>query len=544
MPLTLTIRNVRLDNGSPQSLILDRRGAIIGRAPTVDWCLPDPTMHVSSRHCEIQFNGTAYVMTDISTNGTFLQGQDARLIGPHSIQAGDVFVIGQYEVVAALDAASATAMAQSNAAPPPPEWQGWAGQGGEAAPAASASGWGAVPTGSAMSGAGPMSQSWAAPSAAAAAPSVSPPPAARALAAEPLSPTPAAGWGAPAAAARSEWGAGAASSAPGGGWGAPSPSPSTPLVASTWTAAPEAGAPASGWSTPVGASPSPPTPDDVWGKIAASNVVDWARGGFGAPAAPPPPLINEPVGLPASAPMAAGWGDKAAASAMPPQPVSPPPMPVSAPPMARPVAADLAPPPNAPGPVPAAASATAFVAALGIDPAALKGSDQATLATGGDLLRRLVAGLVVMMEARARAKSQMGAQGTSLEFDGNNPLKFARTPEQALAQLLNPTERGFMPAERAIEDAFRDLQAHQIATLRAMQGALRATLDRFSPTAIRARADTGGLLSKVLPGARDAALWKAYEREFGGVAQGSDEAFMDVFAKEFRKAYEDAARAK
>ena len=101
-----------------------------------------------------------------------------------------------------------------------------------------------------------------------------------------------------------------------------------------------------------------------------------------------------------------------------------------------------------------------------------------------------------MLEARARAKSQMGAAGTSLEFEGNNPLKFARTPEQALTQLLNPAERGFMPADRAVEDAFRDLQAHQLATLKAMQGALRATLDRFSPTAISKRAGKPGGLRR------------------------------------------------
>lgn len=146
-----------------------------------------------------------------------------------------------------------------------------------------------------------------------------------------------------------------------------------------------------------------------------------------------------------------------------------------------------------------------------------------------------------MLEARARAKSQMGAQGTNLEFDGNNPLKFARTPDQALAQLLNPPERGFMSTDRAIEDAFKDLQAHQMATLKAMQGALRATLERFSPTAIRSRAENKGILSKILPGAREAALWASYEKEFGGVAQGSDEAFMDIFAKEFRRAYEEMA---
>jgi type VI secretion system FHA domain protein len=156
-------------------------------------------------------------------------------------------------------------------------------------------------------------------------------------------------------------------------------------------------------------------------------------------------------------------------------------------------------------------------------------------------MKRLIGGMVVMMEARARAKAQLGAQNTSLEFEGNNPLKFARTADKAMAQLLNPPERGFMASERAVEDSFRDLQAHQLATLAAMQGALAATLARFSPTAIRGRAETRGLLAKILPSAREATLWQAYEREFEGVAKGSDEAFMDIFAKEFRTAYERVA---
>ena len=72
----------------------------------------------------------------------------------------------------------------------------------------------------------------------------------------------------------------------------------------------------------------------------------------------------------------------------------------------------------------------------------------------GALLKRLVAGLLVMVEARARAKAQMGAEMTGLELEGNNPIKFARSPEQALAQLLSPPEPGFMEADRAVEDAF------------------------------------------------------------------------------------------
>ena len=99
-----------------------------------------------------------------------------------------------------------------------------------------------------------------------------------------------------------------------------------------------------------------------------------------------------------------------------------------------------------------------------------------------------------------------------------------------------------MAADKAVEDAYFDLQSHQMATLKAMQGALRATLDRFSPTAIKQRAETGGFLARLLPGGREATLWQTYEKEFSGVAQGSDEAFMDVFAKEFRQAYDELSR--
>jgi len=257
---------------------------------------------------------------------------------------------------------------------------------------------------------------------------------------------------------------------------------------------------------------------DVWGQLASTNEVDWGRGGFGS-AAPEPAL------QPAAAPSAAtpGWGLDS-------------PNPAAAQTFAAQTGA-----PQAFGSGPSAGEWAAFLHAAGLQASDMKAAPAEALATAGTLLKRLIGGMVVMMEARAKAKAQLGAQNTSLSFEGNNPLKFARSADKAMIQLLNPPERGFMGSERAVEDAFRDLQAHQLATLAAMQGALAATLARFSPTAIRGRAETRGLLAKILPTAREATLWQAYEREFEGVARGSDEAFMDVFAKEFRTAYERVA---
>ena len=411
LALSLTIRNAtKLENGSPLALVLDRRSATIGRANSTDWPLPDPDLHISSRHCDVLFRNGGYELVDNSTNGTFINAPTARLTGPHRLTTGDVIHIGRYEVRVEL-------VASAGAVAPPPRRVS------------------AIP---------------------------------RAV----------------------------VSAAP-----APAPAPAAPPAPSP---APSAG------------------DNDIWSRFAASNAVDWDRGGFGEPApAPPPPVAQAFAPSPlAAAPAAA-------------------PVPVAAPAAAVAVAA--------PAPAPAVSGdSTAIVAALlagaGLESDALHQDAGAAMHQAGLLLRKLIAGMVVMLEARARAKSQMGAQSTGLEIAGNNPLKFARTPEQALRHVLNPPERGFMPADKAIEDSFKDLQAHQLATLKAMQGALRSTLDRFSPKSIRSRAETRGLLEKILPGARDAAMWKAYEKEFSGVAFDSDEAFMDMFSKEFRKAYDDISR--
>ncbi len=291
-----------------------------------------------------------------------------------------------------------------------------------------------------------------------------------------------------------------------------------PQPVSAWAPEQPQAQPPSAWASDAPA-PAAPTADDVWGRLAVTNEVDWDRGFAPAPVAAPPAW--DPRTTATSAPAQAQAQAPAQAQAQAVQ--------ASIPARASRALAD------------GSADWNAFLGGAGLEAEDFRESPQQVLATAGGLLRRLMGGLVVMLEARARAKAQLGAQGTALEFDGNNPLKFTRSADRALAQMLNRPDRGFMPSDRAVEDAFRDLQAHQMATLSAMQGALAATLDRFSPSAIRGRAENKGLLAKILPGARDAALWQAYEREFEGVTRGSDEAFMEVFAKEFREAYERIA---
>ncbi len=109
MGLCLSIENVsRLPDGGPLSVrVSGKDGLEIGRAPQLGWTLPDPDRHISAKHCEIRYEN-GYVLYDVSTNGTFLNGSDQRLQGPHRLRHGDRLGIGHYIIAVEIDEDQAT----------------------------------------------------------------------------------------------------------------------------------------------------------------------------------------------------------------------------------------------------------------------------------------------------------------------------------------------------------------------------------------------------------------------------------------------------
>lgn len=197
----------------------------------------------------------------------------------------------------------------------------------------------------------------------------------------------------------------------------------------------------------------------------------------------------------------------------------------------------LAPPPPPPIAASAADGAGTTGAAVehllrhaGLRRADIRNGDAELLAAAGTLLRRATEGSRALLVARTKAKTELGAAADS--NDVANPLKRGGTTEQILSALLGPPAPGVLPVDRATDEAFADLAAHQRATLRAMQGAMTATLDRFSPAAITAKAG---------PKANDAVLWQEYTKAFAGKPD-PEKAFIEVFANEFRAAYEALAK--
>jgi len=107
MALRFHIENeTNLPDGGPVSFtVTGKRIVDIGRDRHLDWTLPDPARLISGKHCEVHYRDGDYWLHDVSTNGTFLNGADQRMRGPHRLRSGDRFVVGHYIIGVALDSA-------------------------------------------------------------------------------------------------------------------------------------------------------------------------------------------------------------------------------------------------------------------------------------------------------------------------------------------------------------------------------------------------------------------------------------------------------
>jgi len=186
----------------------------------------------------------------------------------------------------------------------------------------------------------------------------------------------------------------------------------------------------------------------------------------------------------------------------------------------------------APGPDPFGA----LYAGLGVTPAAARTPEQATLI--GALLRETIAGTLGLLATRTIAKRELGAGLTMPQTRENNPLKFSTDVDAALAHLLGPPQRGFIGPLSAVQAAFADLRAHELAMLAGMRAALEAVLARFDPQALEARFASRGVWENIVPANHKARLWDRYAEQHAEIMREVEDDFDSLFGRAFIEAYE------
>jgi type VI secretion system FHA domain protein len=156
----------------------------------------------------------------------------------------------------------------------------------------------------------------------------------------------------------------------------------------------------------------------------------------------------------------------------------------------------------------------------------------------GQLLRALLQGTVALLAARTVAKRELGAQGTLMQPRGNNPLKFSPDVDSALRVLLGPPQRGFLSPMEAVDEAFADLQAHELAVVAGMRAALHELLARFDPQRLEQQMAAGGGRARWGQTRREAQLWQAHVAQYQQMLGDIDGEFDTLFVRAFNKAYQ------
>lgn len=191
-------------------------------------------------------------------------------------------------------------------------------------------------------------------------------------------------------------------------------------------------------------------------------------------------------------------------------------------------------------PAPLADAAQELIAALytGLGRSAPAQPQARQLRLVGELLRASIQGTLALLEVRAIAKRELGADPTLPQVRENNPLKFSPDVDAALAHLLGPPHRGFLAPRAAVENAFDDLRAHEVAMLAGMRAAVDAVLARFDPEALKRRLVPRAKWQQLLPAARRAELWESYERSYAQIVEEIEGDFDSLFGRAFLQAYQ------
>jgi type VI secretion system protein len=299
----------------------------------------------------------------------------------------------------------------------------------------------------------------------------------------------------------------------------PSAEPEPIALAPGWSAAGPFAAPFD--RSPVAAAAEVPTADH------APVIDEYLR----------PPEILAPLIPP-------GWN--------PLQPAEPPPaavpgtrlepQPVIEVPIAGPNSAPAAPISAPAEPVRACEAVRAFLEGAGLaEQAAPPEDDLARLRRFGELFREMAAGLRDLIGARAMTRASFHLSQTAIVQRDNNPFKFSVDLEQLLGALLAPGTPGYAPPLPAVREAVQDLKEHDLALIAATQAAVANLLAGLSPPALQRAVDGARVLANLLPAARKAAWWDAFEQAYRRALDGVETDLPGGFRADFAAAYEKQA---
>ena len=185
----------------------------------------------------------------------------------------------------------------------------------------------------------------------------------------------------------------------------------------------------------------------------------------------------------------------------------------------------------------------AFLKGAGITDQALELGNRSKLTpelmeTVGKLLSVSIHGTHSLLQKRSLVKREVNADATMIVMRNNNPLKFLHKADAVVLQMLRKRMPGFMSPVDAMQEAYRDLQAHQSAMLVGFHSAQEDGVEKFTPAQIEKQLPLPGTAEKFFPAIRKAKMWEQFVERYQGTKKERASQNKTFFGGAFLNAYE------
>jgi type VI secretion system protein len=177
--------------------------------------------------------------------------------------------------------------------------------------------------------------------------------------------------------------------------------------------------------------------------------------------------------------------------------------------------------------------------AMGLGGWTLSDAKKADISTTvGLLMREAIAGLMQTLSFRKKIKEEFRINVTTIQPIENNPLKFSANIEDALENMFIKENKAYMRPVEAVKEGFQGISEHQIALLAGIQAAFRGMLERLDPEALEKRFEKYRKTGVIKVGQRSK-NWESYKEFHQDLVNNIDNSFQYLFGYDFVQAYEE-----
>jgi type VI secretion system protein len=156
----------------------------------------------------------------------------------------------------------------------------------------------------------------------------------------------------------------------------------------------------------------------------------------------------------------------------------------------------------------------------------------------GELVRETVIGMMQSLRSRASIKNEFRMNVTTIQPIENNPLKFSANIDDALENMFIKQSNAYKKPVEAVREGFQVVAEHQVALLAGIRSAFKSMIECFDPEALEKQFERqlGGSLVPALGKVKN---WNAYKEHYKSLADNMENSFQYLFGDEFVQAYED-----